>query len=250
MKNRIRQCFGKAAPGYGDAASVQRKVAYKCAQNTLEGQYHNVLDAGSGVGFLYSELEKRISFENYISLDLVHPMLMEQKKLSGPLLVTSDGESLPFKDGQFDLLVSSSAMQWYAEPEKSIPDSFKMLRKGGHFSIAIFVKGTLGELAEVSARTGFGSVKELQTAAFYRDLLSSIPNLDVNFKDGHHEVYFSSVVEFLRNHKKTGALASTGDISWGKEKYMRFLEEYEKMYGGEQGVRASYEVLYASGEML
>ncbi|MBI9110640.1 methyltransferase domain-containing protein [Maridesulfovibrio ferrireducens] len=250
MKKRIRQCFGKAATCYSDAASVQKKVAFQCAQYCPKGHYKKVLDVGSGVGFLFNELEKRITYDNYVSLDLVHPMLMEQKELSVPLLVAADGENIPFKEGQFDLLVSSSAMQWYANPEESIPESFKMLKRGGKFTIAIFVKGTLCELADVSSRTGFGSVKDLKDSKFYIDVLSGISNVRVNFNNQRHEVYFPSVAGFLKNHKMTGAVASSGNISWGKEKYLRFVKEYENLYGGDQGIRVSYEVLFASGEVL
>lgn len=250
MKNRIKQCFSKAASCYGDAASVQKKVAFQCAQYCPEGQFKKILDIGSGVGFLFSELKNRITFDHYISLDLVHSMLMEQKELSVPLLVAADGENIPLREGQFDLLVSSSAMQWYSNPEESIPESFKMLKKGGRFAIAIFVKGTLCELADISSRTGFGSVKNLKDAEFYMDVISGCSNIRVSFNNARHEVYFPSVVDFLRNHKRTGAVASSGSISWGKSKYLRFIEEYKKLYSGEQGIRASYEVLFASGEVF
>ncbi|CCO25093.1 methyltransferase domain-containing protein [Maridesulfovibrio hydrothermalis] len=248
MKKRIRQCFSKAAASYSDAAAVQRDVAARCAALCPCGRYDNVLDIGSGVGFLHGELEQRIEFVKYISLDLVHPMLLEQRKVNKALLVTADGENLPLRDGTFDLLASSSAMQWYSDPQKSIPESFKVLKHGGKFSIAVFIKGTLGELADVSLKTGFGSVKELKDGAFYKDIFSNISGLSVDFVLEKHEVYFSSVKDFLRKHKMTGAVASSGSISWGKEKYLRFVEEYEKLYRGDAGIRATYEVLLAYGE--
>lgn len=169
MKKRIRQCFGKAAASYSDAASVQRIVAKKCASFCPQGSYGRVLDIGSGVGFLHDELKKHINSEQYVSLDLVRPMLLEQEG-RGALLVAADGEELPFAAESFDLLASSSAMQWYGAPEKSIPESFRVLRSGGKFAIAIFIDGTLRELADVSARTGFGSVKQLRSCSFYEDI--------------------------------------------------------------------------------
>jgi len=250
VKKRIRKCFGKAASSYSDAASVQREVAARCAALCPGGNYERVLDVGSGVGFLHAELEKHIGFSNYISLDLVHPMLLEQKKFNTAMLLAADGEVLPFKNESFDLLVSSSAMQWYADPLVSIPLAFQVLKSGGKFAIAIFSKGTLAELADVSARTGFGSVKELKGFSFYKELFSSISNLEIKFSRSKHEVYFSSVSHFLKNHKMTGAVASSGDISWGKNKYLRFVDEYERLYRGEAGIRASYEVFLAYGEKL
>lgn len=247
MKKRIRRCFGKAAVSYSDAASVQREVAARCASLCPDGNYGKVLDIGSGVGFLHGQLEKRISFDKYVSLDLVRPMLLEQRKVNDALLLTADGERLPFADNSFDLLVSSSAMQWYSDPVRSIPEDFRILKPGGAFTVAIFIRGTLRELADVSARTGFGSVKELKEASFYEDIFSSVPGLEVQFSSAGYEVYFPSVKHFLKKHKMTGAVASSGNISWGKKKYLRFVEEYEKLYRGEAGIRASYEVFLAYG---
>lgn len=250
MKKRIRKCFGKAASSYSDAASVQREVAARCAALCPAGRYENVLDVGSGVGFLTTELAGRIEFANYVSLDLVHPMLLEQRKVSNAMLLAADGEALPFKDESFDLLVSSSAMQWYADPVVSIPQDFMVLKRGGKFAIAIFTKGTLAELAEVSSRTGFGSVKELKEFSFYREIFLGMTDLNVQFLSSRHEVYFESVNHFLKNHKMTGAVASSGDISWGKNKYLRFVDEYERLHRGDAGIRASYEVFLAYGEKL
>ncbi|TIH20171.1 methyltransferase domain-containing protein [Marinifilum sp. JC120] len=249
MKNRIRQCFGKAAASYSKAASVQRIVAGNCAALCSEAEFGNVLDIGSGVGFLHDELRERITYDKYLSLDLVRPMLMEQKG-SGALLVAADGEELPFAAESFDLLVSSSAMQWYVDPEKSIPRSFEVLKSGGKFAIAIFAYGTLCELAQVSAKTGFGSVKELKTCSFYRELFNSIAGLKVDYASEEHEVFFPSVKHFLKKHKMTGAVASSENLSWGREKYRRFVEEYENLYRGESGIKASYRVFLAYGEKL
>jgi len=249
VKQRIRQCFGKAASSYSRAASVQRIVARNCAAFCLEGSYGNVLDIGSGVGFLHDELRKRIIYGKYVSLDLVRPMLMEQKG-NGALPVAADGEELPFADGCFDLLVSSSAMQWYSMPEKSIPRSFDLLKSGGKFAIAIFAHGTLRELADVSGRTGFGSVKKLMSCSFYEDLFDKVSGIKVDYASEEHEVFFPSVKHFLKKHKMTGAVASSDSMSWGKDKYRRFVEEYENLYRGESGIKASYRVFFAYGEKL
>ncbi len=249
-KERIRQCFGKAAASYSDAASVQREVAARCALMCPAGNYRRVLDIGSGVGFLHGELENRIGFAEYTSLDLVRPMLLEQRKVSSASLLVADGENLPFAENSFDLLVSSSAMQWFSDPRKSIPACFSVLKPGGCFAIAVFSRGTLCELADVSARTGFGSVKDLKEDSFYREIFSAIEGLEVDFADAVHEVYFPSVKAFLKKHKMTGAVASSGNVSWGKRKYLRFVEEYEKLYRGEAGIRATYKVFLAYGRKL
>ncbi|WP_320169542.1 methyltransferase domain-containing protein [Maridesulfovibrio sp.] len=250
MKKRIRQCFGKAASSYSDAASVQREVAARCANFCPEGNYSRVLDVGSGVGFLYAELAKRLKFDDYVSLDLVRPMLMEQRKVNTAFLLAADGENLPFSGERFDLLVSSSAMQWFSEPERSIADAFRVLKSGGRFSVAVFCRGTLAELADVSQRTGFGSVKELRDESFYRDVFSSLQGVKAEFSSAVYETYFSTVKEFLKKHKMTGAVASGGNISWGREKYLRFVEEYERLYRGEAGIRATYRTFFAYGEKL
>lgn len=125
-----------------------------------------------------------------------------------------------------------------------------MFETGRRSAIAIFTKGTLCELAEISEKTGFGSVKELMEDSLYEDIFSAIDGLSVECRTESREAFSPSVKEFLKKHKLTGAVASSGRVSWGREKYLRFVEEYEKLCRTEAGIKATYRVIYACGKKL
>lgn len=248
MKDRIRSSFGKAAGSYYDSASVQREVAAICASNCPDGRYENVLDVGSGVGFLAGNFSGRLSCSNYISLDMTLPMLLEQRRrFEHPILLAADGETLPFAGNSFDLLLSSSAMQWYSAPEKSIPETFQVLKPGGRFSIAIFIKGTLRELEDVSSRTGFGRMHDLRTAEYYKSILLNMGDIEPVFDIREFVTHHSGVREFLKKHKMTGAGASGRKISFGRRSYMNFVREYERLYSVGGMVKSTFRSLFVYG---
>lgn len=251
MKNMIRSCFGKAAGSYYDSASVQKEVAAICAANCPEGQYGNVLDIGSGVGFLSGSLEEHCNFSNYYSLDLTLPMLVEQRShYSSPILVAADGEALPFKRETFDLLVSSSAMQWFMSPEDSIPEIFTLLKRGGSFSFSIFVHGTLKELEDVSSRTGFGRMHNLKSESYYINIFEKIRGLEFSCDQREFVTFHPNVREFLKKHKMTGAGASGKKMSFGKKSYSKFVEEYERLYSVEGKVMSTFRSLFIYGRKM
>ena len=53
---------------------------------------------------------------------------------------------LPFADGIFDLVVSTSTFQWLAALEKAFSEAKRVLTPGGTFLFALFGEGTLHEL--------------------------------------------------------------------------------------------------------
>ncbi|MFW6235880.1 MAG: methyltransferase domain-containing protein, partial [Desulfovibrionales bacterium] len=160
MKHELRRAFERARDTYPDAALVQKTVAGNLAATIPPGRWDPILEIGSGGGFLHRMLQKHSVTGPYVSLDLTRSMLQMTETGDGTphLMVQADGESPPFRDRSFHLLVSSSTLQWFQRPQHSIPALLALLRHGGIFAFSLFVEGTLGELSESSRRTGFGSI--------------------------------------------------------------------------------------------
>ncbi|WP_027179939.1 methyltransferase domain-containing protein [Maridesulfovibrio bastinii] len=248
MKSLIRSCFGRAAGSYYDAASVQKDVARICVLNCPAAHYGNVLDIGSGVGFVAENFNGDFSSTNYFSLDLTLPMLVEQqKRFMFPVMLAADGEYLPFRKKSFDLLLSSSAMQWYMKPEISIPETLEFLKPGGYFSFSVFIKGTLGELEDVSRRTGFGRMHKLEDERFYLNLFEGIKSLDFSHEVKDFVTLHPGVREFLKAHKMTGAGASSEKMCFGKESYRKFVSEYERLYSTDGMIKSTFRSLFIYG---
>ncbi|WP_462324833.1 methyltransferase domain-containing protein [Desulfoplanes sp.] len=249
MKARIKNAFDRASRSYEKWALVQRDVALDCAGLVAERTYDNVLEIGSGAGFLTTHLASRINPRVYLALDLAHGMAIKPvfSSLSHVFPLVGDGENPPLLPECVDLLVSSSSLQWYLEPERSIPDNMALLRPGGDFAIALFVEGTMRELGDVSRDTGFASVFPMRSAAYYERIMAGIGGISWESRTRTRMIHYESVKAFLRAHQGTGAGATPNMGRVGRRRYADFCREYAARYKDGEGIRATYEVVYLYG---
>jgi NADH dehydrogenase [ubiquinone] 1 alpha subcomplex assembly factor 5 len=125
------------------------------------------LDIGSGPGYLYREIVKDDGFDGHggiggvrklVMLDSCHDMLhrddeeheslsKEEKERCGTYKLVGDEEGpLPFPDGTFDLVMSSSAMHWVNNLPGLWNEVKRVLKPDGCFMFAMVGGGTLNEL--------------------------------------------------------------------------------------------------------
>ncbi len=244
MKARIRRFFERARQTYAQAATVQTLAAAQCAAVLPPGRYGRVLEIGAGAGLLARELAKRLDWDLYLALDLAPGMLDFPWEEAKPISkVAADGEALPLRPASVDLVVSSSALQWYETPETSIPAALALLKPGGRFALSVFTRGTLAELAEVSRITGFGSVHPLRPAAFYTALLQSLPGITVQARPLLWTTRHLNVSDFLHSLRRTGTQHSPEKRPFSRRRYQEFCRVYAERFseaGTERPVLATY----------
>lgn len=248
MKRRVATHFSRAAETYAEAAEVQREVARACAGAVPHGDYGLAVEIGAGGGLLTELLRGRCSWRRYLGLD-VAPGMLARLRPAGPheSLLVADGEAAPLAPGRADLLVSASTMQWYRAPERSIPENLALLAPGGVFSLAIFVEGTLAELARVSAETGFGSFLPMRPAARYASIVGAVPGLEFAWRELSVTREYPTVREALRRLQHTGATCTGAARAYAPSRWKAFARRYEELYGGQGGVRASYRAVLLWG---
>ncbi len=250
MNARIRRSFDRAGADYAATAISQRIVAAACAEGCPGGLHPTVLEIGAGVGFVAQALAGRMQCMRYLALDLAEGMLRAwpEPLASRVLRIVADAEAPPLRPRSMDLLVSSAAMHWFSSPETSIPACLGLLKPGGAFSIAIYVAGTLQELAEVCAETGFGSVFPLRNGAFYQELLAAEPSVSaLRIKEIEHRLRFPDPVALLRSLQGAGVTHTDQKLGAGRERLQRFLQRYVQLHhDGHGGVHATYKDLAAA----
>ncbi len=183
----------------------------------------------------------------YVAIDLAPGMIAAASPRTARLV--ADGEHLPLRPGCADLLLSASAMHWFLEPERSIPACLALLRPGGMFRLALFIHGTLRELAEASAATGFGSVFPLRTADYYCTLLASLPGVRFAAETSAHTQTLGSVRHLFDTLRRTGTNYSPRRRPASARNFRAFCAWYEERYAVEGGVAATYCVLHLRGEV-
>lgn len=250
MLSQIRRHFDHSTSTYRANAAVQAMVAKNCARKIPELNCPLVLEIGAGGGLLTEYCLKKISnLQHYFTLDLSLKMLKLTPHNNKVFAVQADGEKAPFREQSFDLLVSSSAMQWYSCGADSILENIRLLKDGGYFSLALFIQGTFKEMDKISSLTGFASIYPLpEEHQCIRTLSHSGLRLETHAET--HIVHFPDAPSFLKSHRKTGATFTRKNSRFGKKKYADFCKKYQEIYGNEKGIPVSYRILYMWGKKL
>lgn len=250
MKKQVATHFSRAGETYARAADVQAVVARQCAGLLPKAHHPVAVEIGAGGGVFTDALRKRHTWDSYIGIDIAPGMLRPLANRRDEILVAADGESAPLGEGVADLLVSASTMQWYVDPWRSIPANLRLLKPGGRFALALFVRGTLAELARVSRETGFGSVMPLAPFDDYLDILRATPGIRFAHQTLRHVRHYPTVREFLRRLQETGATCTARKRPFSRQTWQAFQSRYADLFGDGHSVRSTYRVLYLWGERV
>ncbi len=111
-----------------------------------------VLEVGCGAGRWAIALRRRGA--RIVGLDLSVSQLDKARRESGTAgvrlpLVRGNVESLPFRDGVFDLVFCDWGALSFADPRRSIPECARVLRRGGHL---VFATGSVWSLVALDER--------------------------------------------------------------------------------------------------
>ncbi|OGB88111.1 hypothetical protein A3H38_03565 [candidate division WOR-1 bacterium RIFCSPLOWO2_02_FULL_46_20] len=149
IKESIRLNFSRSALTYDQEPDLHNQIIEQLLRR-ISGDYQRILDVGCGTGELLSRLAVKYPQAKLIGLDLA-PGMVEQanKKVSQENIrfIVGDGEQLPFKNNEFDLVVSSSSLHWM-DFTKVLAEAARVLKKGGTFCFATFGPATLNELRQ------------------------------------------------------------------------------------------------------
>jgi SAM-dependent methyltransferase len=132
--------FDSWSRGY-DAAIAQR-LAYRPVHDAvlqaLDPAAGRVLDIGCGTG----ELARRIRDEHpataVVGCDFSAGMLAHaQAKNQAASWVQGDACRLPFRDGSFDVVISTEAFHWFPDQDAALREAWRVLAPGGRLLLAL-----------------------------------------------------------------------------------------------------------------
>ena len=171
-KGRMQAAFSRRAGSY-DARAVAQGGARERVASLVEahaGDARALLDVGAGTGALAARLAQGHPERRLTLVDLATGMCSAARAaVPGAEVVRADAERLPFCDGRFDAVVSSSAMQWLARLEPALSEARRVAAPGGAIVIALFAERTLRELRESWLAVGGASAAARMHGFFRRD---------------------------------------------------------------------------------
>ncbi|MBL0225662.1 MAG: methyltransferase domain-containing protein [Geobacteraceae bacterium] len=263
-RDEVGRAFHLQAGEYDRHATVQKRVVdrlMELAHSHVDSAPATVLDIGCGTGQLLAALGRSFPKTGLYGLDLAYNMTRcsSDRLGSGAILVNGDAEHLPFRDGAFDLVVSTSTLQWVENLDEFFRQCHRVLDPAGLLCIAFFGGRTMQELQEcyreaVLARREvcaggyldrlhrFKEIPAVQEAlgrsSFSSVLLFSEIEMD----------YYPDVHNLLRSIKRIGAGASAQEVRPGGLGWRSVLNEtsrhYRERYGKDGMIPVTYEVVY------
>lgn len=259
---KVAAGFHRKASEYDQHTAVQKRVVVNLARHIETESVtapDSILDIGSGTGSLLSRLHSIYPTAALCGVDLAYNMcLSTSAKLGGNCtVVNADAEHLPFGDGLFDLVVSTSALQWVADLSRALHEMRRVMKPGGTLSVAFFCEGTLGELQRCfcEADVAPGADKGRRSARLHKfysveivkEILDSM-DFETFVLNSETEIdWYDDVSSLLRSIKNIGAGTVAGG-SGGGLGWRGVLSEtsrlYREYYGQNGRIPVTYKVLY------
>jgi malonyl-CoA O-methyltransferase len=262
-RSRVKHSFGRQAADYDRHADVQRRVILRFLEilRTRDFKPERILDVGTGTGTLLSLLHGLYGNVPLFGVDLAPEMSrLASRKMHGEKdahLLSADAERLPFAEGVFDLVLSTSTFQWLERFEKAFSEVFRILAPGGDFCFALFGERTLYELKNSYRRAleSAGKLREDNTHTSHaaREVEKALAEAGFHDCRSWTETYLEhhkNVPSLLRSLKNIGAgnASPVRARQLASRKVMKeMIEIYEREFSRDGSVTATYEVIYASG---
>lgn len=243
-RERIGAAFGSARD-YDRHARVQHDIAYDLAARIAAldlPENPRILEIGCGTGFLTQALIEAGIGGNWLVTDIA-PAMVERCKArlgesAGRRFAVMDGEyGLP-EMGEFDLVCSSLAMQWFDDEEMAVARMLRSVKVGGHCLFATLGAGTFAEWRAAHEEEGL----EAGTRRFAP--LSELQNMQAGARVGDLVVQkrvesHDDALGFLRSLRAIGAgTPQPAHRPRGPAEMRRVMARFE-----ERGSAVTYEVV-------
>lgn len=268
-RDNIKRSFSRAASTYDEFSGFQKDVAFEVFQKLselLQLREHALvnaasiekrqdaftfLDIGSGTGRLAALVDSIPGAKIYAS-DIALTMLRKAREKHGNSFGLAVGDCcyLPFRDGVFDSVGSSLALQWAQGLELALTEAARVLKPGGLFVFSTLGPSTLWELRD--CYKAHRAVEFKDSASVESNLKAS--GLEVVSIEGRVvKRQYSSFIELLKALKNIGAappMECGKGLSPGKQ-LREAGKRYSELFPGAQGgIEASYELIVAAARKV
>lgn len=240
-KDRVAQRFSKAAYSYPQQAVAQQMIVERLdqilAHYTLP-DHPSILEIGCGNGLLTQKLIDRYRPQSFVANDIAPIMKERIAHLMQPSyeFIAADAERYDFGADRFDLISSSSTVQWFEHIPSFLARARVSLKANGYIAITCF---GVDNLHQIRTLTGYG--------LHYPSSIDSI--IDPELEILHHsqeqiELYFDHPMSVLGHLKQTGVTANNSNHRWTKHTLSEFNRSYIELFTTHKGVSLTYHPHY------
>jgi malonyl-CoA O-methyltransferase len=251
----VRRSFERAAPGYDEAAVLQREVGARLLERTELTTLapRRILDLGCGSGRPTRELRWRYAKAEVLGLDLALPMLRlarrRQPWFRPARFVCAEASALPFASSSFDLLYANLVLQWCEDLDAVFLEWRRVLKSPGLLLFSSFGPDTLKELRSAWGEAdGLNHVNRFLDMHDVGDALIRAGFVEPVMDVERVTLTYEDVFGLMRDLKGIGAhnvTAGRGRGLTGRGRLAAMTAAYER-YRRDGRLPATYEVVYGT----
>ena len=260
-KTYKRKIFNRAASSYEKYSHIQDKIS----QNLLEkfdnkkNRLENILDLGCGIGKNGIFLQDKFQPKLLVNFDIAENMLKESRKKIAEsnkkfndkncttFHICGDMENIPFNSETFDLVWSSSAIQWCNNLSSVFKHIRRILKPNGFLIFSTFAPGTLEELRLINQKLSdqpktnnffdINAIREFANSAGFQEHL-----LDQKT----YRLKYTTIEALLSDIRGVGATSGNNSVSRGLRgrDYLFTLKKHYDIFIEKDLYPATYKVIY------
>lgn len=253
---KIKRSFNKAADNYNTNSVLQQEIGSRLVERleffTINPK--NLLDLGSGTGYITNKLLKLYPNTNIFNLDFAQNMLNIAKtnntKLINTNFICGDINKLPVASNSIDIIFSNFTMQWCDNIAKLFRECYRVLKADGLLIFSIPGPNSLYELKEAmnAVDPEHDHVNNFIDMHNIGDILVQNKFAHPVMDNDHFTLTYSNVINILKELKAIGANTKLSvnyrKTLFGKYKFNQLCHAYENFKQSDNKYPLTYEVIY------
>jgi malonyl-CoA O-methyltransferase len=242
-KNNLRKTFSKAAATYDSASHLQKRICEELFNHIILDNLKPklILDIGMGTGYLMQNLTGHYPNSKVVGIDFAFGMNKTAKE-NNLVVFQADCQYLPFKNQDFDLVVSNLVFQWVKDLDYCFREVNRILKEKGSFYFTLFSGKTLKEL-----RQSFSDIKNFYfspPAAEEIELSLEKNNFrNIKIETSASKENFKDLFALVSWLKSVGANRLSRTQFMGKEIWRKANEIYSGNFRDNGSIYATFEVI-------
>ena len=200
-KDLVKFRFNKSTKTYDDSAIIQKEMAKKLIDDTLNfcgNNFPKVFEFGVGTGFLSKNILNKINFEEYYANDIIEESEYCIKNIiNSAKFISGDIEKIDIKE-KFDLIISNAVLQWICDIDELLLKIKNNLNDNGYFIFTTFGEQNYKEIKET---TGV-SLDYLKTTTLREKCQKDFEIIYI--AENIQMLYFDNAIDVLKHIKYSG----------------------------------------------
>ncbi len=205
MSNNIVKEFSRHSHNYSKLNIVQKLLAKEVSKNIVNEK--KILDLGCGCGEIFGNLN---SYELFVAIDISSVMCLNHPKTENCFIFNLNFEDSDLVDklkefAPFDIVVSSSSLQWAKDLDKAL---FNISQLSEKFVISLFTSETFKRVQQL------GNVK---SPLHDKNCILKVFNKhfqNINYKLFNHQLFFNNSREIFKYIKDSGVSGGEKKLSF------------------------------------